>query len=113
MLTITLSTWSGIKISPVNFVILYPALILGLELLCERWKQRAYGIVLSLLAFLFIASWGIYFFTMSKEMIGGISSFLFIPLPVTTMILLYWSRWWIRKSNKVEFEPALIELKKL
>ncbi len=113
MLTLVLSTWSGIKISPVNFVLLYPALVLGLKLICERWKQRAYGIVLSILALLFIGSWTIYFITTSAELIGKISSFLFFPLPVAVIILLYWSRWWVRKSNKVEFEPALIELKKL
>jgi hypothetical protein len=112
-LTLALSTWSGIKISPLNYVILYPALIMGLELLFERWKKRAYGFIISILALLFLANWGIYFLTMSASLKAGVSSFLLIPLPVTVIFLLYWSKWWVRKSNKVEFEPPLIELQKL
>jgi hypothetical protein len=113
MLTLAISTWIGIKISPLNYVLLYPALILGLELLCERWKQRAHGIVLSILALLFLGNWGIYILTLSKELKPGISSFLFFPLPITIIILLYWSKWWVKKSNKVEFDPTMIELQKL
>ena len=53
MLTLALSTWSGIRISPENFILLYPALIFGLELICERWKKRANSFVFSILAVLF------------------------------------------------------------
>jgi hypothetical protein len=112
MITLGLNAWSGIKLSPVNYIILMPALILGLELLCERWKQRAYGIIVSILALLFLGNWGIYLLTMSKQLRTGISSFLIIPLPLTILFLLYWSKWWVRKSNLIEFEPTLIELQK-
>jgi hypothetical protein len=111
LLTIALGTWSGIKTSPLNYVVLYPALIMGLELLYERWKTRAIGIVLAILSLLFFGNWAIFLLTMSADFHPGVSSFLFLPLPITTIVLLYWSKWWIEKSNSVEIKPTLIDLK--
>jgi len=112
MLTLALGTWSGIKVSPLNYVVLYPALIFGFELLTERWKNRSMGMVLLIMAFLFISNWAIYFLTMSADFKPGISAYLFIPLPITVILLLYWSRWWVRKSGAVDFQQTLIELKR-
>jgi hypothetical protein len=111
LLTLSLGTWSGIKTSPMNYVILYPALIMGLELLYERWKTRANGIILAILALLFIGNWAIYLLTMSADFQPGVSSFLFLPIPITTIVLLYWSKWWIEKSNSIDIKPTLIDLK--
>jgi len=110
MITLALSTWSGIKYTPVNYVILYPALILGLELINERWKQHGNAIVIPILTILFLGNWFIYLLTASADLSAGISSFLLIPLPLTVIFLLYWSKWWVHKSNKIEFGPAFIEL---
>jgi len=111
LLTLVLGTWSGIKTSPLNYVVLYPALIMGLELLYERWKTRAIGIILAILSLLFLGNWAIFLLTMSADFKPGVSSFLFLPLPISTIVLLYWSKWWIEKSNSVEIKPALIDLK--
>lgn len=111
LLTLALGTWSGLKTSPLNYVILYPALIMGLELLYERWKTRAIGFILAILALLFLGNWAIFLLTMSKDFQPGVSSFLFLPLPITTIVLLYWSKWWIDKSTSVEIKPTLIDLK--
>lgn len=111
LLTMALGTWSGIKTSPLNYVILYPALIMGLELLFERWKSRATGLILAILSVLFIGNWVIFLLTMSANFQTGVSSFLFLPLPITTIILLYWSKWWIEKSNSVELKTTLIDIK--
>lgn len=111
LLTLALGTWSGLKTSPLNYVILYPALIMGLELLYERWKTRAIGFILAILAVLFIGNWAIFLLTMSADFQPGVSSFLFLPLPITTIVLLYWSKWWIDKSTSVEIKPTLIDLK--
>jgi hypothetical protein len=111
LLTLALSTWSGIKTSPLNYVLLYPALIMGLELLYERWKARAVGIILAILALLFLSNWAIFLLTMSADFQPGVSSFLFLPIPITTIVLLYWSKWWIEKSTSVEIQPTLIDIK--
>jgi hypothetical protein len=83
----------------------------GLELLYERWKNRATGLILVILSTLFLANWAIFLLTMSANFQTGVSSFLFLPLPITTIILLYWSKWWIDKSSTVEIKPTLIDLK--
>ena len=111
LLTLALGTWSGIKTSPLDYVILYPALIMGLELLFERWKARATGLILVILSMLFIGNWSIFLLTMSANFQTGVSSFLFIPLPITAIVLLYWSKWWIEKSNSVNLKTTLIGLK--
>ena len=111
LLTLALGTWSGIKTSPLDYVILYPALIMGLELLFERWKARATGLILVILSMLFIGNWSIFLLTMSANFQTGVSSFLFIPLPNTAIVLLYWSKWWIEKSNSVDLKTTLIGLK--
>lgn len=111
LLTLVLGTWSGIKTSPLDYVILYPALIMGLELLFERWKARSTGLILVILSMLFIGNWSIFLLTMSANFQTGVSSFLFIPLPITAIVLLYWSKWWIEKSNSVDLKTTLIDLK--
>ncbi|PKN81776.1 MAG: hypothetical protein CVU42_16200 [Chloroflexi bacterium HGW-Chloroflexi-4] len=111
LLTLALGTWSGIKTSPLNYVLLYPALIMGLELLFERWKNKANGTILIILVVLFLGSWSIFLLTMSASFQTGVSSFLFIPLPITTIVLLYWSKWWVVKSNSVDLKTTLINLK--
>ena len=111
LLTLALGTWSGIKTSPLNYVIIYPALIMGLELLFERWKTRANGLILVILSILFFGNWAIFLLTMSDNFSTGVSSFLFLPLPITTIILLYWSKWWVEKSKSVEIKTTLIDVK--
>ena len=112
LLTLALGTWSGVKVSPLDYVILYPGLIMGFALLYERWKNRSIGAILLILALLFLSNWAIYFLTMSADFKPGISSYLFIPLPLTVIVLLYWSKWWVKKSNSVELESSMIELKR-
>ena len=110
MVTIALSTWSGIRISPLDYVFLLPAIIFGFELFEKRWRKRASGIILSVLAFLFVIDWIIYFSTMSIDLRSGISSFLLIPMPLTTIIILYWTKWWVQKSRSIELEPTKLEI---
>ena len=112
MFTLTASTWIGLKINPDHYILLYPALLLGLELLCERWKIRAYGIVLSILVLLFFINWGIYLLTMPDSAAIVISSFLLIPMPFASAFLLYWSKWWVVKAKKIDLEPTLLEIQR-
>ncbi len=110
MLTLVLGTWIGLKINPTYYIMLYPALIFGCALLFERWKGKVEGIVASVFALLFFVNWGIYLLTLSADLNPGISSFLFIPIPLASVFLLYWSKWWVIKSKQVEFDPRLIEM---
>jgi len=110
MVTLALTTWSGIRISPLDYIFLLPAIIFGFELFQKRWKKRASGIILSILAFLFVIDWIIFFSIISIDLKSGISSFLLIPMPVTTIIILYWTKWWVQKSRSIELEPTKLEI---
>lgn len=112
LLTLALSTWIGLKISPLHYVLLYPALVMGLSLLYERWKDRSTGIILTILSLLFLINWGIFFYSMEADYYSGISSFLLIPLPISVIILLYWSKWWLDKADSIVVPPTLIEIQK-
>lgn len=110
MVTLALSTWSGIRISPLDYIFLLPALIFGFELFERRWKQKSSGIILTILAFLFIIDWTIYFSTMTMDLKPRISSFLLIPFPVITIVILYWTKWWVLKSRSIELEPTKLDI---
>lgn len=112
MLTLVVSQWIGIKTSPSNFVILYPALIVGLHFLWERWDQRALGSILLILAVLFGVSWLLLLTSGHPALTPPISALLMIPLPLFSFVLLYWSRWWVSRSQKIQIEPTLVTLQK-
>jgi membrane-anchored protein YejM (alkaline phosphatase superfamily) len=112
MLTLVISQWIGIKTNTSNFVILYPAFIIGLHFLWERWNQRALGTIFSILAGLFGVTWLLLLISGNPGLIPPISSLLMIPLPLVTLVLLYWSRWWVSRSQKIQIEPTQVTLQK-
>lgn len=112
LLTLALSTWIGLKISPLNYVLLYPALVMGVSLIYERWKEKSLGVIMAILAILFLLNWGIFFYSMDADYYSGISSFLFIPLPLSVIFLLYWSKWWLDKADAIVVPPIFIEIQK-
>ncbi len=112
MLTLVISQWIGIKTSPANFVILYPALIIGLHFLWERWNRLALGTILTILASLFVLTWVLLLVSGNPGLYPPISSLLMIPLPLISLVLLYWSRWWVSRSQKIQIEPTQVNLQK-
>ncbi|KAF0112500.1 MAG: hypothetical protein FD147_96 [Chloroflexi bacterium] len=110
MVTMTISQWIGIQTDPGNFILLYPALFVGLELLWERWDNRSYGISYAFLAFLFVSIWVLFLTTLNIDYQPIQSSILLFPFPLFVFILLYWSRWWVQKSNHINFKNNKIDL---
>lgn len=90
-LTLVLGQWIGIPTEPGNFIILFPALILVLGMLEERWGMRVRWVSL---ASLFLLGGGLWAMALLTAENGVPSLLLFLPLPTFLIFGLYWVRWW-------------------
>lgn len=94
--------WFG-RVSHIEHTILYiPSLIAAIGIFWDIWKEKAYFSVLILSIILFLLTW-----VFSGVFIAGISIVLsriiiYAVQPLIILILLYWSRWWVLRSEKFE-----------
>lgn len=110
LLTIAVSQWIGIQTDPGNFILLYPAIFFCLEMISGRWKKKADLFIFILLSVITVGIWGIFLATVQKSYQPIQNSVLFFPLPAIVFALLYWVRWWVISSKKVDFSNHLLEI---
>jgi hypothetical protein len=103
-LTLVLGQWTGIQTDPGNFIVLFPALILVLALLDERWKTGGRVMIVIILLALLVGIWAIFLNTVEYTTQPVQSSVMFLPLPAVLLLLLYWVRWWAVEPPKVWFD---------
>jgi hypothetical protein len=108
MVTMVISQWIGIQTDPGNFILLLPALFIGFEFLWERWKERAFAPIITVLTLLFIGIWVLFLTTLNQDYQPIQNSLLFFPFPFVVLTLLYWSRWWVIRSIKIKNEEQKI-----
>jgi hypothetical protein len=102
-LTLTIILGMGTTVSPGDLVLLIFPVALILSIVNERWKTYGNWIAFSFLVLGFIGTWGI-----GGNLIGiGVQthqySEFFLLATFTTLIGLYWVRWWvIRPSRNIE-----------
>lgn len=91
------SLFSGLPMEIGNIFLLLPGLIFILSVTSNRWPSRGDLVVFIIVVFLFSSTWALYFF--QRGMIPGyFETVLYLGLlPLTEIILLYWSKWWIHK----------------
>ncbi len=107
--TLTASQWIGIPTDPVNFVVIFPALVLAFSFLVERW--RGGGIVVSIITMLllFIGIWAVYLNNLQIDKPFMQNPILFLPLPFIAFLLLFWVRWWAIKPPSVWYDLLVKE----
>jgi hypothetical protein len=103
-LTLAAGQWTGIQTDPGNFIVLFPALMLVLAILDERWKTRGRIMIVILLLVVFISIWVIFLNTVENTGQPVQSSIMFLPLPAFLLFTLYWVRWWAVQPPKVWFD---------
>jgi hypothetical protein len=103
-LTMVLGQWLGVPAAAQDFIILYPAIILGLYLLEARWHRsgRLFGTIFGLLFFAGI--WAIFLGAGGQIAQPQLDPALFFPLPLITLIMMYWVRWWANQPNQTWFD---------
>jgi len=108
-LTLAVSQWIGVQTSPANFILLYPGILFSFSLIDSRWKSRS-TLFISLFTVIVTAGiWVLYFTTVHRSYQLIPSSYLFIPLPLLCMILLYWTRWWAVQKSQLN-SPNMLDL---
>jgi len=103
-LTLVVSQWIGIQTDPGNFIVLFPALMLVLALLDERWKTAGWVMILVFLLLLFVGIWALFLNTVEYGSQPVQSPVLFIPLPAFLLLMLYWVRWWAVEPPSVWYD---------
>jgi hypothetical protein len=110
LLTISVSQWIGIKSDPGNFILLYPTILFCLEMISGRWKKKANLVIITLLSIITLGIW-ILFLLVSKNNYQPIQSpLLSVPLAIIVFVLLYWVRWWVISSKKVDYSNQILEI---
>lgn len=92
-LTLAATPLLGFRSELDNLVVLLFPVSLLLMIVRDRWKRLGNGLVWILLAFIFGLPWltGLGWFPSPG---GKTQEFLFLFLPVVTLLGLYWIRWW-------------------
>lgn len=99
--TLVISQWLGLPADAANFIILYPGLIFSLKLISERWQSKGEALVLLIGSSLYLLTWLLFFILGSVDKLFYEPGLFFIIMPTVEMILLYWSRWWVKRGKNV------------
>lgn len=102
-LSLAFTPLMGFAIFPSNYVVLFPAFIMIVMLVWERWtRQRVWYTLLILLTALLVPIW------LYVRVLAGYPKFyselLTILPPIATIIGLYWMRWWAFRSPRTWFD---------
>lgn len=98
-LTLAMTPLLGFPTFPQNYIVFLIPLIIGFSFISNRWGSSSSVVITGILATLFIGLWLIAIFAVNKSVA------LFFPLPVFSICLLYWVRWWaiVAPRSKIEF----------
>jgi len=99
--TLVISQWLGLPAEAANFIILYPGLIFSLKLISERWQSKGEALVLLIGSSLYVLTWLLFFILGGVDKLFYEPGLFFIIMPTVEMILLYWSRWWVKRGKNV------------
>jgi hypothetical protein len=98
MMTLVITNLIAFRTATANYVVLLPALVLGLSEIQDRWKKA--GLVVVGVTFLAILAGGWALFLLTVE--GNTESqLMYLPLPFSTFFLLLWTRWWTVKTTRL------------
>lgn len=90
-LTITITNLIAIRTATTNYVVMLPALCLIFSGWTERWGTSGRVMVIAATALLLIGLWLLFASTVA----GNVESpIMYLPLPLTVLVGLWWSRWW-------------------
>ena len=100
-LTLTLSPWIGIPSDPSNFVVLIIPSLLVFSRLDEHWGRRIRPLIVMGMLAVLVGFWVFFWGHIEDGIIARQYPALFIPLPLITLVGLYWVRWWAVRPRKL------------
>ena len=94
-LTLVAANWLGLRINPVNYLILFLPLILILALFEERLGQKGRLVSVGIMVIILAVFWGMTFFSVKGDYQKLLVIPVNIPFPLVILAALYWIRWWV------------------
>ncbi len=107
LLIMVFSQWIGIQTDPGNFVILFPGLILILANIVKKWERQGTLISIIYLFVLFVLPWAVFVLTLQRGYQPIQNSVMFIPVPLFSILGLYWIKWWMISSSSTNLDNNL------
>jgi hypothetical protein len=111
-LTLVLTEFIGIPTNTSNYVILLIPLTLTFSTIEQRWKTAGPGLVVALMVIILLASWLPFYLIAGSDLAQSEPLLMFFPLPLLSLGMLYWVRYWALSSIKLRVE-RLEALRKL
>jgi hypothetical protein len=103
-LTLVISQWIGIQTDPGNFILLFLPLVLVFAMWEERWGRVGNGVIIIVMALLFVLPWVIFLQTVAYGDQPMQHPVMFFPLPMFLLVTLYWVRWWAIQPRQLMVE---------
>jgi hypothetical protein len=95
-LTLAMGQWLNVQTDPGNFLIMFPAIILIIRIIEDRWRISGQWISLLFLSVLFFIPWIIFVRTIDFGYQPLQNPIMFFPVPLMLIIGLFWVRWWVK-----------------
>jgi hypothetical protein len=95
-LTLAMGQWLNVQTDPGNFLIMFPAIILILRIIEDRWRNSGQWIILLFLSVIFFIPWIIFIRTIDFGYQPLQNPIMFFPVPLMLIIGLFWVRWWVK-----------------
>lgn len=101
---LVVSQWIGTSVNIEHTILIIPAFYVGLGILLEVWRGKVSLVSILLPIVLFILTW-IFSGVILPEISTGLTTIILaIVTSFVVLVLLYWSRWWVIRSEKYSLE---------
>jgi hypothetical protein len=102
-LTIVITNLVAMRTATTNYVVMLPALIMVMAALEDRWRMAGRLVGLGLMLLLLLGLWALFIATVQ----GNVESpWMYLPLPVLTLLGLWWTSWWVRRLPRLPLQSA-------
>jgi len=90
----------GFRTEMENLAVLVIPLALIFAIVHDRWQRFGYGLTVFLMLIVFMLPWTLYLFALNR--FGAVTyELIFLFLPLSTLIGLYWIRWWAIRPPRI------------
>jgi hypothetical protein len=107
LLVLVIGQWIGIQTDPGNFILLFPAVVLILSAVDQRWPKRSGWVIGGILGVLFLGLWVLFLTTIERTYQPVQHPLMFIPLPAFCLVGMYWIKWWVIGSVRTVWTREL------
>ncbi len=97
-LTIVITNLVAFRTATTNYVVLLPALCLVFAVLADRWGTKGDVVILLMMAFILVGTWALFLATVEGNVEHPI---MYLPLPILTLLGLWWARWWAIRAVRL------------